>query len=62
MKFKQNCDKSNKRTADGQLKRNKIQVEQSDTPPASCPPYTAEEKRWLKQNYRGEFHFLREHG
>lgn len=25
-------------------------------------PYTAEEKRWLKDNYRGEFHFLMAHG
>jgi hypothetical protein len=27
-------------------------------PPCTVPPYTAEEKRWLKKHWGGEFHFL----
>ena len=27
--------------------------------PAEDTPYTAEEKRWLKENWQDEFHFLR---
>ncbi|KAI1873173.1 uncharacterized protein JN550_003426 [Neoarthrinium moseri] len=25
---------------------------------ADAPPYTREERAWLKDNYRGEFHFV----
>ena len=32
------------------------------TPGIDSPPYTAEEKRWLKENYKDEFHFLRTQG
>jgi hypothetical protein len=28
------------------------------SPPSTIPPYTAEEKRWLKKHWRDEFHFL----
>ena len=31
-------------------------------PPAGNPPITKPEKKWLKDNYKDEFHFLREQG
>lgn len=30
--------------------------------PAENTPYTVEEKQWLKENWKDEFHFLRAHG
>ena len=30
--------------------------------PAANPPITQAEKKWLKNNYKDEFHFLRNHG
>ena len=32
------------------------------TPSDSSPPLTKDEKDWLKKHYRGEFHFLLQHG
>lgn len=30
--------------------------------PSGVPPYSAEEKQWLKENFKNEFEFLRTHG
>lgn len=38
------------------------QNSQSTTPESTVPPYTTEEKQWLKMNHRDEFHFLRTYG
>lgn len=36
-----------------------VQSSQSTEPGFAVPPYTTEEKQWLKKNHQDEFHFLR---
>jgi len=38
------------------------EAHQASAMPHSRPGYTQEEKEWLRENYRSEFHFLRDFG
>ena len=39
-----------------------VSSDQEMQPPPSAEKFTAAEKKWLKDNYGGEFRFLRDHG
>jgi len=42
--------------------RQRWEAHQASVMPHSRPGYTQEEKEWLRENYRSEFHFLRDFG
>ncbi|KAF2277045.1 uncharacterized protein EI97DRAFT_432658 [Westerdykella ornata] len=53
-------DAQNMSTAEGGPPRKKMKRMAPQGPGSA--EYTAEEKAWLKKNYKGEYHFLLEHG
>lgn len=49
---------SQKEQSGNQVANNKSQKAQSTATGSTAAPYNAEEKGWLKEHWKGEFHFL----